>query len=72
MAKMGNKPGRRRRDEDGNLDVVGEHMNAGQIGGSRYAELVYKERAPGYWLGELEHARDAFVAQTRLKIKWKG
>jgi hypothetical protein len=36
------------------------------------AELVYKDRAPGYRLGTLDAARKGFEAATKLGVEWES
>lgn len=48
--------------------VVGERLDRA----SRMAELVYKDRAPGYRLGTLDAARKGFETATKLGVEWES
>jgi hypothetical protein len=65
MNDMGCKPGRPR----GNGGVTGEHQVRGYDGILR-AETIMKDRPPGYYLGTLEEARQAFEVHTKLPFNW--
>ena len=46
--------------------VIGERLGAG-----REPELIRKDRAYGYHLGELSSARSGFIAATNLPVHWE-
>jgi hypothetical protein len=66
MGAMGCKPGRQR----GDGGVIGEHQVRSEFDGVLRPDLIRKDRAPGYRLGTLDEARQAFEAYTKLPFDW--
>jgi phage/plasmid-associated DNA primase len=65
MTTMGCKPSRPSKD-----GVTGEHQVRSEVTGLLRAEPITKDRPPGYLLGTLEVARQAFEAHTKLPFDW--
>jgi len=50
--------------------MTGEHITNDPSTDRRIAQPVWKDRAPGYSLGTLADARNAFLKATGLTVKW--
>jgi hypothetical protein len=66
MTGMGCRPSRPR-----GVGVTGEHLVRKDYDPALRAEVVQKDRPPGYRLGTLEEARAALEAHTNLSFTWE-